>query len=78
LRQYPKKGSSTYKVISSEITTATPFSIPQTPAGAAFNRFVAAINLSSADRTATARNFRAANMYLNSMVPYRSRMTETQ
>lgn len=78
LRRYPKRGSSTYNVMTTDVTSPTPFSTPQTPAGAAYNRFVAAINLSSADPTSTARGFRAANMYLNSMVPYRYRMTETQ
>lgn len=78
LRQYPKRGSSSYKVLSTDVVSTAPFSIPQTAAGAAYNRFVAAINLSCAEHTSAKRNFRAANMYLNAMVPYRSRLTETQ
>jgi hypothetical protein len=78
LRQYPKRGSTSYKVMSTDVVSTAPFSIPQTAAGAAYNRFVAAINLSCADHSASKRNFRAANMYLNAMVPYRARLTETQ
>jgi hypothetical protein len=78
LRQYPKRGSAAYKVLSTDVVSTVPFSIPQTPAGAAYNRFVAAINLSCAEHTSAKRNFRAANMYLNAMVPYRSRLTDTQ
>ncbi len=78
LRLFPRRGSTAYKRLSSDVVSTAPFSIPQTPAGAAFNRFVAAINLSCAEQTATSRNFRAANMYLNSMVPYRACLTQTQ
>ena len=64
--------------MTNDITSATPFSIPVTAAGAQYNRFVAAINLSTADAGTSNRGFRAANMFLNSMVPYRARLTETQ
>lgn len=78
LRQYPRRGATTYKVLSTDVVSTAPFSIPQTAAGAAYNRFVAAINLSCAEHSTAKRNFKAANMYLNAMVPYRSRLTETQ
>ena len=78
LRFYPSKGSVQYTVMTNDITSATPFSIPVTAAGAQYNRFVAAINLSTADAGTSNRGFRAANMFLNSMVPYRARLTETQ
>jgi prepilin-type N-terminal cleavage/methylation domain-containing protein len=78
LRFYPKRGNTTFTVMTSNITSPIPFSIPLTPAGAPYNRFVAAINLSTADTGTSNRGFRAANMFLNSMVPYRSRLTETQ
>jgi hypothetical protein len=60
--------------MANDLTTTTPFSIPATPLGAPFNRFVAAINLTTADTTSTNRHFRAANMFLNAMEPYRSRL----
>ncbi len=66
------------KLMANDITTATPFSIPLTPAGAQYNRFVAAINLSTADDRSSNRGFKAANMFLNSMVPYRARLCITQ
>lgn len=78
LRQYPRRGSTSYKVMSTDVVSTAPFSIPQTAAGAAYNRFVAAINLSCAEHKSANRNFKAANMYLNAMVPYRSRLVETQ
>jgi prepilin-type N-terminal cleavage/methylation domain-containing protein len=78
LRFYPKRGGTAFTVMTSNITSPIPFSIPTTTAGAPYNRFVAAINLSTADTGTSNRGFRAANMFLNSMVPYRSKLTETQ
>jgi len=78
LLKYPKRGSSNFIVLSQGITSATPFSIPQTQAGAPYNRFVAAVNLVCADAAVAQLDFKSANMYLNSMVPYRSRLTQTQ
>ncbi len=66
------------RLMANDITTATPFSIPVTPAGAQYNRFVAAINLSTADDRSSNRGFKAANMFLNAMVPYRARLCITQ
>jgi hypothetical protein len=66
------------KMMANDITTPTPFSIPVTPAGAQYNRFVAAINLSTADDRSSNRGFKAANMFLNAMVPYRARLCITQ
>jgi len=66
------------RFLANDITSSTPFSIPVTPLGAQYNRFVAAINLSTADRTSNNRGFKAANMFLNAMVPYRARLCITQ
>lgn len=71
---YYGRKSSTAKVMANDLTTATPFSIPATPLGAPYNRFVAAINLSTADTSTSNRKFRAANMFLNAMEPYRARL----
>ncbi len=78
LRRYGAHNSSAYTILANDITSPTPFSTPQSAAGAPYNRFVAAINLICADPAASNLNFVAANMYLNSMVPYRYRLTQTQ
>ena len=78
LRYYGPSQPATGRFLANDITTATPFSIPVTPLGAQYNRFVAAINLSTADHSSSNRNFKAANMFLNAMVPYRSRLCITQ
>ena len=72
--RYFKPGDTVGKLLANDITAPTPFSIPATPLGAPYNRFVAAINLSTADHTSSNRGFKAANMFLNAMVPYRSKL----
>jgi hypothetical protein len=72
--RYFKPGDALGRPMANDITSATPFSIPLTPAGAEYNRFVAAINLSTADHTSNRRGFRAANMFLNAQVPYRAKL----
>jgi hypothetical protein len=78
LRYYSPTQPPQGKLMANDITSATPFSIPVTAAGAQYNRFVAAINLSTADHTTSNRGFKAANMFLNAMVPYRARLCITQ
>lgn len=78
LRYYGRSGPSTYSVLANDITSTAPFSTPATPAGAPYYRFVAAINLSTADPSVSNRKFRAANMFLNSMVPCRARLCAYQ
>jgi prepilin-type N-terminal cleavage/methylation domain-containing protein len=68
----------TPKVLANSITSNTPFSIPSTPLGAQFSRFVAAVNMVTADSQTTHLQFRAANMFLNSMEPYRARLCTFQ
>ena len=72
--RYYKPGDSVGRVLANNITSPTPFSVPLTPMGASYNRFVAAINLSTADPTTSNRGFKAANMFLNAMVPYRAKL----
>jgi hypothetical protein len=72
--RYFKPGDTVGRLLASDITAPTPFSIPATPLGAPYNRFVAAINLSTADHTTSNRGFKAANMFLNAQVPYRSKL----
>jgi hypothetical protein len=68
----------TFAVLGNGITNPTPFSTPLTPAGALYYRFVAAINLSTADMQYSNRGFKSANILLNGQVPMRARLTTYQ
>lgn len=63
-----------FSVLGSDIISPTPFSTPNTPAGALYYRFVAAINLSTSDSKYSNRGFKAANILLNGQVPMRARI----
>ncbi len=76
--RYFKPGDATGRMLANDITSPTPFSVPLTPLGASYNRFVAAINLSTADESSSNRNFKSANMFLNAMVPYRAKLCNFQ
>jgi Tfp pilus assembly protein PilV len=65
-------------VLGNDIISPTPFSIPNTPAGALYYRFVAAINLSTVDSKSSNRGFKSANILLNGQVPMRARLTTYQ
>jgi type II secretory pathway pseudopilin PulG len=67
-----------FAVLGNDITSNLPFSIPQTPAGALYYRFVAAINLSTADPNYSNRGFKAANIFLNGQIPMKARLTTYQ
>lgn len=64
-----------FALLGNDIISPTPFSIPTTPAGSLYYRFVAAINLSTADSKSTNRGFKSANILLNGQVPMRARLT---
>jgi hypothetical protein len=64
--------------IVNDITNQRPFSIPPTPAGALYYRFVAAIDLSTSDPNYSKRGYKAANILLNGLVPYKARLTTYQ
>ncbi|MFZ3375933.1 MAG: type II secretion system protein [Chthoniobacterales bacterium] len=66
------------RVIVNDITNNTPFSTPPTPAGAPYNRVVAAIDLSTADLQYNNRGFRSANILLNGQVPIKAQLTHYQ
>lgn len=78
LRYYPDGPSSSYSVLATGVTEANPFSTPETPAGAPYYRFVAAVNLSTRAESTSNRGFRSANMFLNSQVPCRTRLCTYQ
>ena len=67
-----------FAVLGNDITSANPFSIPSTPAGALYYRFVAAIDLSTADSDYSNRGFKSANILLTGQVPMRARLTTYQ
>lgn len=67
-----------FSVMGQNITSPTPFSTPTTPAGALYYRFVAAIDLSTADLSYNNRGFKSANILLNGQVPMRARLTTYQ
>lgn len=60
------------------ITNARPFSIPPTAAGALYYRFVAAIDLSTADSKYSGRGYKSANILLNGQVPFKTRLATYQ
>jgi hypothetical protein len=64
--------------IVNDITNPRPFSIPVTPAGALYNRFVAAIDLSTSDPKYSRRGYKSANILLNGQVPFKARLTTYQ
>lgn len=70
--------SNNYKVLANDITTATPFSVPVTPTGAPYTRFVSAINLSTSDGEYSNLHFKAANMFLNALEPCRATLCQFQ
>jgi hypothetical protein len=65
-------------VIGHNITTVAPFSTPTAAIGSLYSRFVAAINLSTADSHYTNRGFKSANIYLNGQVPTKGHLTTYQ
>jgi hypothetical protein len=67
-----------FALLGNDIISPTPFSIPSTPAGALYYRFVAAIDLSTADSKSSNRGFKSANILLNGQVPMRARLTTYQ
>ena len=64
--------------IVNDITNPRPFSVPLTPAGALYNRFVAAIDLSTSDPNYSKRGYKSANILLNGQVPFKTRLTTFQ
>lgn len=76
-RQGPN-ASNPPSVIGHNITTAAPFSTPTAATGSLYSRFVAAINLSTADSNYSNRGFKSADIYLNGQVPTRGRLTTYQ
>lgn len=67
-----------FSVMGNNVISASPFSTPNTPAGALYYRFVAAVDLSTCDLSYSNRGFKSANILLNGQVPMRARLTTYQ
>lgn len=78
LRYYPTNDLSNYKVITRNVISATPFTVPLLPNGGLQNRFVAAVNLSTTEPTFSQRGYAAVNMFVSSLIPFRCRLTNSQ
>lgn len=78
LRYYPTNSLSNYKVVARNITSQNPFSIPVSQDGAILNRSVAAIQLSTVEPQFTNRGYAAVNMFIDSLIPFRCRLTTKQ
>jgi hypothetical protein len=76
--QWSKVSAPPARDIVTDITNPRPFSIPLTPGGALYNRFVAAIDLSTSDPKYSRRGYKAANILLNGQVPFKARLTTFQ
>jgi prepilin-type N-terminal cleavage/methylation domain-containing protein len=75
---YPRQSTGNNVMLADNITTPTPFSVPATPLGAPYTRFVSAINLSTSDAAYSNLKFKAANMFLNAMEPCRAQLCTYQ
>jgi prepilin-type N-terminal cleavage/methylation domain-containing protein len=78
LRFVPDNDVNNYSVISRNITSPTPFTVPLLPGGGIQNQFLAAVNLSSVEPSYSHRGYAAVNLFINSMIPFRCRLTDTQ
>lgn len=78
LRYYPTNDLNNYKVVARDVVSPTPFTIPLLSGGGLQNRFVAAVNLSTAEPSFTQRGYAAVNMFISSLVPFRCRLTNSQ
>jgi type II secretory pathway pseudopilin PulG len=78
LRYFPTNNLASYRVLSRNIISPSPFSIPLLPNGGLQNRFVAAVDLSTAEPSFSNRGYAAVNMFISSLIPFRCRLTNTQ
>ncbi len=76
--QWTKRSALPARDIVNDITNPRPFSVPTTPAGAPYQRFVAAVDLSTSDPKYSKRGYKSANILLNGQVPFKARLTTYQ
>jgi prepilin-type N-terminal cleavage/methylation domain-containing protein len=78
LRYFPTNDPATYRVITRNVISPTPFTVPLSSGGGLQNQFLAAVNLSTVEPNFTNRGYAAVNMFISSMIPFRCRLTNTQ
>ncbi len=78
LRYYPTNNLGTFRVVTRNIISPAPFTIPLLPGGGLQNRYVAAVNLSTVEPNFTQRGYAAVNMFISSLIPFRCRLTNMQ
>jgi type II secretory pathway pseudopilin PulG len=78
LRYYPVNDINNYKVVTRNIISPKPFTVPLLVNGGLQNRFVAAVNLSTVEPKFTQRGYAAVNMFISSLIPFRCRLTTLQ
>lgn len=78
LRYYPTNDLQNFKVIARNVTAQAPFKILLNEQGGADFRSVAAVDLSTAEPQFSNRGYAAVNMFINSYIPFRSRLTLNQ
>ena len=78
MRYYPNLSSPVYQSIARGISNTVPFSTPLNETGAPFAKRVAAVNISTSHEDVSNREYFATNMFLNSWIPQRSRITIKQ
>jgi prepilin-type N-terminal cleavage/methylation domain-containing protein len=84
LRYYPTNNLQTFRVIARNVTSPTagqaptPFKVLFNQAGGADFRSVAAVDLSTAEPQYSQRGYAAVNMFIDSCIPFRSRLTINQ
>ncbi len=67
-----------YRVIARNITSETPFRVLLNATGGVDNRSIAAIQLCTAEPQYSNRGFAAVNMFINSFIPFRTKLTNKQ
>ena len=84
LRYYPTNNLQVFRVIARNVTSPnagqapTPFRVLFNQAGGADFRSVAAVNLSTAEPQYSERGYAAVNMFIDSNIPFRSKLTISQ
>ena len=84
LRYYPTNNLQTFRVIARNVTSPnagqapTPFKVLFNQAGGADFRSVAAVDLSTAEPQYSQRGYAAVNMFIDSYIPFRSKLTISQ
>ena len=84
LRYYPTNNLQNYRVIARNVTSPVanqapaPFKVLFNQAGGADFRSVAAVDLSTAEPSYSKRGYAAVNMFIDSYIPFRSKLTISQ